>query len=134
MAYQDADLLVGILARDAMGGELHQDRLSRHWYKCVSIESSKSMRRQHTERKLLVNTRADDIRVDDQAVGHVVQGEKDGVGQEELKAVSKVIAGSEGQRPTISGISMRRLAPVPVRRRHQFWRRPETGPEKGDKV
>jgi hypothetical protein len=67
---------------------------------------------QHTERKLLVNARPDDIRVDDQTVGHIVQGEEDGVSQQELGAVSIVIVGSKARRLTISGISMRRMAPA----------------------
>lgn len=44
VAYQNADLLVGILAGDAMGGELHQNRLSSHWYKCVSIRVSREIK------------------------------------------------------------------------------------------
>jgi hypothetical protein len=31
MTYQDANLLVCLLARDAVGGELHQDGLGCHW-------------------------------------------------------------------------------------------------------
>jgi len=44
MTYQDADLLMGILAGNAMGGELHQNRLSSHWYKYISIKGIKSMK------------------------------------------------------------------------------------------
>ncbi len=30
-AYQDADLLVGVLARDTVRGKLHEDGLGGHW-------------------------------------------------------------------------------------------------------
>ncbi len=50
---------------------------------------------ERTERKLLVNPRPNDIGVDDQAVGHIVQGEKDRVGQQELETISTKIAGDE---------------------------------------
>lgn len=62
---QDADLLVGVLAGDAVLGELHEDGLGSH------------------EGQLLVDAGADDLGVDDEAVSDVVEGEQDGVGQQE---------------------------------------------------
>ena len=47
-----------------------------------------SRRDLHTEGELLVNARADNAGVDDEAIGHVVQGQEDRVGEEELMNVS----------------------------------------------
>lgn len=57
--------------------------------KAVSIRSLNSTKKKqktlvviwkHTERQLLVNVSADDVGVDNEAVGHVVEGQEDGVG------------------------------------------------------
>ena len=40
---------------------------------------------QRTERKLLVDARADNVGVEDEAVGHVVQSEEDGIGEQKLE-------------------------------------------------
>lgn len=41
-----------------------------------------------TEWKLLVDARPNNIRVDNKPVCHIVQGEKNGVGEQELKDIS----------------------------------------------
>ena len=69
--------------------------------------------RQRTERKLLVDARADDVGVDDETVGHVVQGEEDGISEQELGGwLAYEVLGAGELGPTISGMSMRRMAPV----------------------
>jgi hypothetical protein len=72
------------------------------------------LRSLRTEGKLLINARPDNVRVDDEAVGHVVQGQKDGIGQEELETISMRSIEDEMRILTISGISIRRIAPVVV--------------------
>lgn len=69
---------------------------------------------QRTERELLVNTGPNDIRVNDQPVGHVIQCKKNRVGQQELQAVSMFATGDGKRGRTISGISIRRMAPGAV--------------------
>ena len=44
-----------------------------------------------TERQLLVNARSDDVGVDDKTVGDVVQGQKNGVGEQELQDISTML-------------------------------------------
>jgi hypothetical protein len=67
-----------------------------------------------TERKLLVNARPDNVRVDDKAVGHIVKSQKDRVGQQELKGISVRRMEDITWILTISGISIRRIAPVAI--------------------
>lgn len=107
--YQHANLLVGILAGHAVGRELHQDGLGGHWETMLGWEPLGG-RERRTEWKLLVDTRANDTGVDNKAVGNVVQGQEDRVGEEELHAVR--VSATQFMRGghTISGISMRRMA------------------------
>lgn len=80
---------------------------------------------QRTERKLLVDTRPDDIRVNDQTVGDVIQCQKDRVSQQKLQAVvSTTVATRLERRLTISGISIRRMAPMVISTETTFRRRP----------
>jgi hypothetical protein len=83
---------VGILARDAVGGELHQDGLSGHWrQKSVNVgQECQKNGAARTERKLLVDARADNVGVEDEAVGHVVQSEEDRVSEQELARVVSI--------------------------------------------
>lgn len=67
-------------------------------------------RERRTEWELLVDAGANDTGVDDEAVGDVVQGEEDRVGEEELYAVSVPATYCLSAGHTISGMSMRRMA------------------------
>ena len=84
------------------------------WEMCQLQIQRESVRQSHTERKLLVDAGADDVGVDDQAVGDVVQRQEDGVGEQELRGVSMISQRKSKKKPTISGISMRRIAPAVV--------------------
>ena len=54
-----------VLARDAVAGELHEDRLGRH------------------EGQLLVDAGADNVGIHNKTVGNVVEGQQDGISQQE---------------------------------------------------
>lgn len=89
--YQYTDLLVGILARDTVASQLHQDRLGGHFDRFVRLYPVHwigGLSRMLTEGQFLVDSCPNDIRVENKAVGDVVQSKEDRVGEQELDSKS----------------------------------------------